>query len=128
METEKISFPSASRSSPAIRARRSAIRRSRGVVVGDLNITVSLTMAAAMSPASRSPGRSPASWYMVAMMVLEEPTGSLRTKTGYPVSTSPSRWWSMIPAISACSSPGTDWAFSLWSTSTTRLRLGRIRW
>ena len=34
----------------------------------------------------------------------------------------------MMARISACSSPGTDWDSSLWSTSTTRLRRGVIRW
>ena len=58
------------------------MRRSFGVVVGDLNMTVSLMMAAAMSPARASPGKSPCSWNMVAMMVLVEPTGSLRMNTG----------------------------------------------
>ena len=79
---EKTSLPSCSRFSPAMRASRSAMRRSRDVVVGDLNITVSLTMAAAISPASFSPGIRPCSWNMVATMVVVEPTGSLRMKTG----------------------------------------------
>ena len=61
-----------------MRARRSAILRSRWVQVGDLNMTVSETMAAAISPASFSEGIRPFSWYMPAMMVVVLPTGSLR--------------------------------------------------
>ena len=63
----------------AIRAIRSAVRISREVQVGDLNMTVSEIMAAAIMPAIFSEGISPRSWNMLAMMVLVEPTGSLRT-------------------------------------------------
>ena len=61
-------------------------------------------------------------------MVLVLPTGSLRTEMGCRVWMSARRWWSMMPRISACSMPGTVWASSLWSTSTTRLRRGFSRW
>ena len=42
-----------------MRAMRSAMLRSRAVQVGDLNMTVSETMAQAISPASFSDGISP---------------------------------------------------------------------
>ena len=45
----------------AIRAMRSAVRISRGVQVGDLNMTVSERMAAAIMPASLAEGISPRS-------------------------------------------------------------------
>ena len=47
-EAEKIFCPSSSSDTLAMRAIRSAILRSRTVQVGDLNMTVSDTMAAAM--------------------------------------------------------------------------------
>ena len=78
-EAEKISFPSSSRETLAIRAIRSAVRMSRWVQVGDLNMTVSDRIAAAIMPAIFSEGMRPRSWNMLAMMVLVEPTGSLRT-------------------------------------------------
>lgn len=56
-----------------------AIRRSWEVHVGDLNMTVSDTMADAISPAIFSEGISPRSWNILATMVVVEPTGSLRT-------------------------------------------------
>ena len=52
---------------------------SRWVQVGDLNMTVSDTMAAAMRPAILAEGISPFSWYISATMVVELPTGSFRT-------------------------------------------------
>ena len=55
------------------------MRRSRSVQVGDLNMTVSETMAAAISPASFGEGIRPRSWYMPATIVQVLPTGSLRT-------------------------------------------------
>ena len=45
----------------------------------DLNITVSDTMADAISPAIFSEGMRPRSWNMLATMVVVEPTGSFRT-------------------------------------------------
>ena len=60
-EAEKISRPSSSRPRSAILAMRSAIFRSRAVQVGDLNITVSEMMAAAMRPASLGEGIMPRS-------------------------------------------------------------------
>ena len=72
-------MPSSSRETLAILARRSAIFRSRSVQVGDLNITVSERMAAAIIPAMPLEGISPRSWYIPARIVLVEPTGSLRT-------------------------------------------------
>ena len=62
-----------------MRAIRSAVRISRSVQVGDLNMTVSERMAAAIMPAMAAEGIKPRSWNMLAMMVLVEPTGSLRT-------------------------------------------------
>ena len=78
VEAEKISRPSSSRDRLAMWAMRSAIFRSRFVQVGDLNITVSDTMAAAISPASLAEGIIPRSWYIPATMVQVLPTGSLR--------------------------------------------------
>jgi len=63
----------------AMRAIRLAKSMSRWVQVGDLNITVSDTMAAAISPAILAEGISPFSWYIPATMVAVLPTGSLRT-------------------------------------------------
>ena len=59
MEAEKMVCPSSSSEILAIRAMRSAMRRSTAVEVGDLNMTVSATMAAAISPASFAGGMSP---------------------------------------------------------------------
>ena len=84
-------LPSSSRETLAIRAIRSAMRTSREVQVGDLNITVSEIMAAAIMPAIFSLGISPRSWNILAMMVLVEPTGSLRTVMGLVVWMSASR-------------------------------------
>ena len=75
-------MPNSSREMLAILAMRSAVRMSRRVQVGDLNITVSEIMAAAIMPAIFSLGIRPLSWNMEAMMVLVEPTGSLRTYMG----------------------------------------------
>ena len=61
IDAEKISRPSSSSEMFAMRAMRSAMRWSRGVAVGDLNMTVSATMAAAISPASFCDGISPRS-------------------------------------------------------------------
>ncbi len=61
-----------------MRAMRLATSMSRWVQVGDLNMTVSERMAAAMSPAIFSVGIRPFSWYMVATMVVVLPTISLR--------------------------------------------------
>ena len=58
-EAEKICWPSSSSETLAMRAMRSAILRSRWVQVGDLNMTVSETMAAAIMPASFSEGMRP---------------------------------------------------------------------
>ena len=91
-------------------------------------MTVSERIAAHMSPAIAGEGITPYSWYMAVRIVLVEPTGSFRTATGILVWMSAKRWWSMIAMISTCSSPGTDWDASLWSTSTTRLLLGRSMW
>ena len=74
-----MALPSSSRDTSAILARRSAILRSRSVQVGDLNMTVSDKMAAAIMPAMPLEGMSPRSWYIPARIVLVEPTGSLRT-------------------------------------------------
>ena len=74
-----MDLPSSSRETLAIRAIRAAIRRSWEVQVGDLNITVSDTMADAISPAIFSEGMRPRSWNMLATMVVVEPTGSFRT-------------------------------------------------
>ena len=60
-EAEKIFCPSSSSDTLAMRAIRSAILRSRTVQVGDLNMTVSETIAAAIMPASFSEGISPRS-------------------------------------------------------------------
>ena len=62
-----------------MRAMRSAICRSREVQVGDLNMTVSEMIAAAIMPAMFADGIRPRSWNMPAIIVLVEPTGSLRT-------------------------------------------------
>ena len=62
-----------------MRAMRSAMRISRLVQVGDLNMTVSDKIAAAIMPAILAEGIRPRSWNIPAMMVLVEPTGSLRT-------------------------------------------------
>ena len=62
-----------------MRAMRSAVRMSLSVQVGDLNMTVSEMIAAAIMPAIFSLGMRPRSWNMDATMVLVEPTGSLRT-------------------------------------------------
>ena len=78
IDAEKIACPSSSSEMFAMRAMRSAMRWSRCVAVGDLNMTVSATIAAAISPARRSDGSRPRSWYMDAMIVAVEPTGSLR--------------------------------------------------
>ena len=78
-ETEKISGPSVSSESPAIFAMRSAIARSTGVLVGDLNTMVSVTIAAASRPASFLLGITPRSKNMLVMIVQVLPTGSLRT-------------------------------------------------
>ena len=126
-EARKMSRPSSSKDRSARLASRWAMVRSRLVQVGDLNITVSDTMAAAISPAIFAVGIRPFSWYISAMMVLVLPTASFRTWMGFFVSMSARRWWSMISRMSAWSSPVTDWDFSLWSTSTTRLRRGRRR-
>ena len=61
MDAEKISRPSSSSEMFAMRAMRSAMRWSRGVDVGDLNMTVSATMAAAISPAMWGEGVTPCS-------------------------------------------------------------------
>ena len=111
-----------------MRARRSAMATSRLVQVGDLNMTVSERIAAAISPAIAGEGMTPCSWYMAVKIVLVLPTGSFRTAMGILVWMSARRWWSMISRISTCSRPGTDWEASLWSTSTTRLLLGLSRW
>ena len=78
VEAEKIIWPRASSDSWAMEAMRSAISRSRGVQVGDLNISVSEMMAQVISPAMRVPGIRPRSMNMPAMMVAVLPTGSLR--------------------------------------------------
>ena len=62
-----------------MRAMRLAMSMSRWVQVGDLNMTVSDRMAAAIRPAILAVGIRPFSWYMSATMVAEQPTGSLRT-------------------------------------------------
>ena len=68
-----------------MRAMRLATSMSRWVQVGDLNMTVSDTMAAAMSPAILAVGIRPLSWYIPATMVVVLPTGSLRTMMGFLV-------------------------------------------
>ena len=68
-----------------MRASRSAMAMSRLVQVGDLNMTVSDKMAAAISPAILGEGSTPCSWYMAVMMVLVLPTGSFRTRMGWVV-------------------------------------------
>ena len=60
-EAEKIYLPNSSRETLAIRAIRSAVLRSLSVQVGDLNITVSEMMAAAIIPAIFSEGMRPRS-------------------------------------------------------------------
>ena len=52
--------------------------------------------------------------------VAVEPTGSKVAVTGTFVSIEPMWWWSRISTISARSTPGTLWASSAWSTSSTR--------
>ena len=71
-------------------------------------MTVSDTMAAAMSPAILDVGIRPFSWYISATMVFVLPTASLRTWMGFLVSMSARRWWSMISRTSAWSRPMTD--------------------
>ena len=61
IEAEKISLPSSSREILAILAIRSAVRTSRSVQVGDLNITVSDKIAAAIIPAILAEGSKPLS-------------------------------------------------------------------
>ena len=78
VEAEKIIWPRSSRDSWAMEAMRSAICRSRGVQVGDLNISVSEMMAQVIRPAMRAVGIRPRSMNMPAMMVAVLPTGSLR--------------------------------------------------
>ena len=60
-EAEKITCPSAWREMLAIRAMRLATSMSRWVQVGDLNMTVSETMAAAINPAILAVGIRPLS-------------------------------------------------------------------
>ena len=74
-----MALPSSSRETLAMRAMRFATSISRWVQVGDLNITVSETMAEASRPAILAVGIRPFSWYMPATMVAVLPTGSLRT-------------------------------------------------
>ena len=76
-EAEKISRPSSSRICRDVGQPLEDLLV-RGVLVGDLNMTVSETMAAAMSPASLAEGMSPRSVYIPATMVVVLPTGSLR--------------------------------------------------
>ena len=59
--------------------------------------------------------------------VAVEPTGSKVASTGMRVSIEPMWWWSRISTISASSTPGTLWACSAWSTSTTRRGVGLTR-
>ena len=59
--------------------------------------------------------------------VAVEPTGSNVARTGIVVSIEPMWWWSRISTISACSTPGTLWACSAWSTSSTRRGAGLTR-
>ena len=61
MDAEKMVLPSSSSEMLAMRAMRSAMRRSTAVDVGDLNMTVSATMAAAIRPASFAGGMRPRS-------------------------------------------------------------------
>ena len=58
---EKMALPSSSRETLAMRARRWAISTSRFVQVGDLNMTVSDKIAAAISPAIWGEGMTPCS-------------------------------------------------------------------
>ena len=74
-----MALPSSSRERLAMRAMRVATSMSRWVQVGDLNITVSEIIAAAMRPAILAVGIRPFSWYIFATMVVVLPTGSLRT-------------------------------------------------
>ena len=74
-----MALPNSSKETLAIRAIRWAMSTSRFVQVGDLNMTVSDTMAAAMRPAILAVGMRPFSWYISATMVVVLPTGSLRT-------------------------------------------------
>ena len=60
-EPENSSFPKASSETFAMRAIRSASAVSRFVQVGDLNMTVSDSMAAAISPAIAGEGITPCS-------------------------------------------------------------------
>ena len=76
---EKMALPSSSRETLAMRAMRLAMSISRWVQVGDLNMTVSETMAAAMRPAILAVGIRPFSWYIPPTRVVVLPTGSLRT-------------------------------------------------
>ena len=59
--------------------------------------------------------------------VAVEPTGSNVARTGMRVSIEPMWWWSRISTISACSTPGTLWARSAWSTRITRRGCGLTR-
>ncbi len=73
---ENTMSPSSSSVTPAMPARRSAASMSTCVQVGDLNITVSEIMAAAISPAMDFSGTTPLSLYMREMIVAVLPRGS----------------------------------------------------
>ncbi len=79
---ENITSPRSLRDISADFARCSAISMSYCVQVGDLNITVSETMAAARSPAIFFSGTTPLSLYMVAIIVAVLPRGSFLKKIG----------------------------------------------
>ena len=100
---------------------------SRSVVVGELRMTVSERIAPASIIALGRLGSMPF-WRKRSMTsVAVEPTGSNVARTGTCVSIDPMWWWSRISTISACSTPGTLWACSAWSTSSTRRGCGLTR-
>ena len=82
-------------------------------------------IAASSIPAVAARGSRPSARKRSTTSVAVEPTGSNVARTGTRVSIEPMWWWSRISTISASSMPGTLWACSAWSTSSTRRGLGR---
>jgi len=88
------SIPNFMGSTPAILASFSTAALSRGVHVGDLNSTVSLRMAAIISPAISLLIGTLFCSYRFAIIPPVAPTGSLRKNIGLPVARPPILWWS----------------------------------
>ena len=124
-EASNISDPNARASSSRSSSRYSTTRWSRSVVVGELRMTVSERTAASSIVAVGRRGSRPAERKRSTTSVAVLPTGSNVAATGRRVSMEPMWWWSRISTMWDSSTPGTLWACSPWSTSSTRRGVGR---